>query len=182
MNIYQVLSHFLWWISTFLWPNNVKGSLCWQQLMWKSLCWVKAVGILLSSCTIALFCWVSHSGISNPSRLSHLGKCHYSVHRTISRREIFSTLWVFPYNPFITSKPAVMDSNYLAKAWVEKISQSLVVLLKYKTIQGQQQKADVWIKSGNCSFTKTRRQQKNWYMQRKLWWESSPNLSFGHMQ
>lgn len=58
ININQVLSYFLWWISTFLWPNKVKRSLCWQQLMCKYLCSVKPGGMLISR-SLLLYLYVA---------------------------------------------------------------------------------------------------------------------------
>lgn len=52
------------------------------------------------------------------------------------------------------------DSTHLAKDRTEKLSQYVAILLEHKTVQSQQQKADVWINSGNHSFSKTRRQKK----------------------
>lgn len=54
----------------------------------------------------------------------------------------------------------MMDSTHLAKERTEKLSQYVAILLEPKILQSQQQKADVWINSGNHSFSKTRRQKK----------------------
>jgi len=143
--------------------------------MWKSLCCVKPAGILSSSCTVTLFvlCWVSHLGVSNPSPPAHLEECHYSIHQTISRvqeRDFFCSL--FKFLPFLPVNQQVTDSTLLARDQTEKLSQYPVMLLEYKTI-----KASIKKRKFGSKLAKNRRQQKNWYAQRKLQEESSPNLS-----